>query len=292
MDVASKISAVIATRNEEKNIENCIRSIKDQDFLRDNIEIIVVDNGSVDTTVDLAKKYTEKVYELGKNIDLSNIKNFRGAQVNFGVSKSSGNIIFFPDADMTFDKKLFSDALDKLEKTDALYVPEIVRGKGFFGKIRNFERSFYNETCIDGVRFVKRNSFLRVGGFDVENIVFGPDDWDLTKSLKKIGIKIGITEKSLFHHEEWLSMLVYLRKKGNYVGTFKSYIDKWGKDDIDVKKQLGLYYRFFRVFTENDKWKKLVTHPFLALNMYILRVLVGIIFLFRKFSKKIHEKHY
>lgn len=286
MDMASKLSVVIATRNEEKNIENCIKSVVDQIFPREKVEIIVVDNGSKDNTVNLAKKYTENVYDLARDVNLSNIKNFRGAQVNFGVGKSIGDIIFFPDADMTFDENLFSDVIDKFKKVDALYVPEIICGKGFFGKIRNFERSFYNQTCIDGVRFVGREAFLKVGGFDVKNIVFGPDDWDFTKTLKKNNFGLGITEKSLFHHEEWLDWKTYINKKTKYIATFDSYIAKWGKSDPDIKKQFGLSYRFFGVFIENGKWKKLLSHPVLTVGMYGLRFLVGVKFLLRK-----NEKH-
>ena len=59
------------------------------------------------------------------------------------------------------------------------------------------------------------------------------------------------------------------------------YIEKWGKDDQDVKKQFGIYYRFFGVFLENGKWKRLVAHPILAAGMYFLRFWVGVNFLLR-----------
>ena len=55
------ISVVIATKNEEKNIENCIKSILDQDFSKENIEIIVVDNNSQDQVLSIAKKYVKSV---------------------------------------------------------------------------------------------------------------------------------------------------------------------------------------------------------------------------------------
>src|SRR5680860_940131 len=193
------VSVVITTKNEEKNIENCIKSILEQSY--QNIEIIVVDNYSSDKTKEIALKYTDKVFDLSKEIDLTEIKNYRGAQLNFGVSKASGEIIFFPDADMTFDKDLLAEAVNKLEPADALYIPEIICGKGLFGKIRNFERSFYNETCIDGVRIVKKNVFNEAGGFDVKNIVFGPDDWDFTKTLKQKNYILDITKETLYHHE-------------------------------------------------------------------------------------------
>ena len=53
----------------------------------------------------------------------------------------------------------------------------------------------------------------------------------------------------------------------------------FSKDNADVKKQLGFYYRFFGVFVEKGKWIKLLLHPILTLEMYFLRFLVGINYL-------------
>lgn len=277
------VSVIITTKNEEKNIENCLKSILQQTYSCDKVEIIVVDNGSADKTKEIASRYTNKVFSLGGESNLETVKNFRGAQLNLGVGKSKGEIIFFPDADMTFDEDLLLDAVKKIdeEKFDSLFVPEIICGKGYFGKIRNFERSFYNQTCIDGVRFIKKEVFSKVGGFDVKNIMFGPDDWDFTKILKKNNFRLGMTEKSLFHHEEWMNWKVYLNKKAKYVNTFDGYVKKWGKDDPDIKKQLGFYYRFIGVFVGEGKWKKIIAHPILTFGMYGLRFLVGLRYITR-----------
>ncbi len=270
------VSVVLATKNEEENIENCLRSIKKQTY--PDIEIIVVDFNSTDKTRMIARKYTTRIFQLNKVMDLKKTKNFRGAQINLGVKKSKGTLVFFPDADMTFDKDLIQESVDLIGKYrySAVYIPEVIVGNGIFGRIRNFERSFYNMTCIDVVRIVKKDIFLRIGGFDEEHIQFGPDDWDFMKKLKKKHPQLTITKNKIYHHEERLPIKTYLTKKLKYSTTFNSYSDKWGKDDQDVKKQLGFYYRFFGVFTEQGKWKKLLRHPLLTIGMYFLRMLVGL----------------
>ena len=176
---------------------------------------------------------------------------------------------------MTFDKKLLEESINLIfeDKFQALYIPEVVLGKGFFGKIMNFERSFYSETPIDAVRVVKKEIFNKVGGYDEKNIIFGADDWDLTKSIRKITNKISITKNKLYHHEESLDWKTFLIKKGKYVNCFDGYIKKWGKDYPDVKKQLGLWYRSVVVFTEEGKWRQLITHPILTMSMYLSRFL-------------------
>ena len=134
----SLVSVIITTKNEEKNIEHCLKSILQQSYPRDRIEIIVVDNNSTDKTKEIVRKYTDKVFDLAKEVNLNEIKNFRGAQLNFGVNRANGEIIFYPDADMTFDKNLIVDAVEKLNNSNALFVPEIICGKGLFGIITNF----------------------------------------------------------------------------------------------------------------------------------------------------------
>jgi len=274
------VSVILATRNEEQNVERCLQSVKDQTYSR--IEIFVIDNDSGDATLSLASKYTPNLYNLKDHISVEGIKNFRGAQVNFGVKKCGGDIIFYPDADMTFDSNLIEEAVNLLKTFDALFIPEVVLGKGLFGKIRNFERSFYNMTPIDAPRFVKKNSFLKIGGFDEKNIHFGPDDWDITKNLKNAGLGFGITSSKKYHHEEWLDLKTYLKKKKKYINIFQSYIEKWGSKDPDIRKQFGIKYRFFGVFFEKGKWKRLICHPNLTIGMFFLRFLVGLNFLIKK----------
>jgi glycosyltransferase involved in cell wall biosynthesis len=285
MNTQPLVSVVLATRNEEKNIKRILLDLQKQTYK--NIEIIHIDNNSSDKTREISQEIlgNDNVYNLSEHKSLHDVMNYRGCQVNFGVEKSKGDIIFFPDADMTFNKELIKEAVNLLKNQyDALYIPEVVLGQGLFGKIRNFERSFYNQTCIDAVRFVKRSIFKQVGGFDEKNIPFAPDDWDLTKTLKKHEARFSITKYNKFHHEEWLTLTIYLSKKGSYIWTFSSYISKWGKNDPDIKKQFGLFYRYFGVFIEQGKWKKLLRHPILTFGMYFLRFLVGVKYIMRSKS--------
>ena len=267
------VSVVITTKNEEKNIENCLKSVKKQDYPEDKIEIIVVDNNSSDKTKKIAREYTDKVFNKGPE---------RSAQRNFGIRKSAGKYVIYLDADMILSKNVIKECVKKLEENDnilALYIPEIILGNSFWNKVRRFERSFYNATVIDCVRFVRKNAFERVGGFD-ENMS-GPEDWDFDKKIRKLG-KVDIIKTPIFHNEIDFNLKKYLRKKSYYAESFNAYIKKWGENDPDIKRQLGSFYRFFVIFFEGGKWKKLIRHPIFTVGMYFLRILVGLNYLFRK----------
>lgn len=51
------VSIIVTTKNEEKNIKNCLRSILQQAYHGDKIEMIVVDNNSTDRTREIARRY-------------------------------------------------------------------------------------------------------------------------------------------------------------------------------------------------------------------------------------------
>lgn len=273
------ISVIINTKNEERNIGKCLESVLAQSYPKDSLEIIVVDNNSSDKTKNIVREFQSGLALL--NLKMFNGGSERSAQKNFGVRESKGEWFLHLDADMTLSGNVIKECVEKISKGKdiiALYIPEIISGEKFFSKVRRFERSFYDGTLIDAVRFIRKDKFLQSGGFDEK--MYACEDWDLDKRLKKLG-KFDIIQSPLFHNEEEFSLKKYLAKKGYYSKNVDVYISKWGKDDPDVKKQFGLYYRYFGVFVEYGKWKKLLRHPILSLGVYFLRFLVGVKYLFR-----------
>lgn len=102
-----KISACIIAKNEEKNITKCIDSLTE---ICD--EIIVVDTGSGDNTVNVCKKKGAKVFHYNWN------NNF-GAAKNYALSEAKGQWIIFLDADEYIDGNSV-DKIKKLIKTNEL----------------------------------------------------------------------------------------------------------------------------------------------------------------------------
>lgn len=270
-----KVSIIITTKNAQAHIADCLGSIKSQSYNQSRIEVIVVDNNSSDKTKSIAYQFTDKVYNIGPE---------RSVQRNFGINNALGEYILYLDVDMTLSRNVLSACLEKIDSDDliALYIPEIIIGKGFWIKTRNFERSFYNATVVDCVRFMKRDAFIKIKGFD-ENLT-GPEDWDFNRRINQIG-KTAIINAPIYHNEGKFNLRNYLVKKSYYSESFENYIKKWGKNDVIIRKQLGVLYRFFGVFIENGKWKKLIRHPSFACGMYFLRFLVGFTFLMARIRR-------
>lgn len=81
-----KLSVIIITKNEEEMIKDCLESVRQ---LAD--EIIIVDSGSKDKTLEIAKKYTDRIFTY-KNGSFSDWR-------NFGLKKAKGDWVLYIDAD-------------------------------------------------------------------------------------------------------------------------------------------------------------------------------------------------
>jgi glycosyltransferase involved in cell wall biosynthesis len=288
------VSVVVTTRNEERNIENCLRSIQYQ--THKNTEIIVVDNNSTDLTKQIASGFTDKIANVGPE---------RSQQRNYGIFRiAQGDFILYLDADMILSPTVIQTCLNQIQSNGdvGLYIDETVLGRGHLATIRRYERRFYTGTVIDAVRFFHRNVFESLNGFD-ETLPPGPEDWDLDKRVRAVGTvsvvsegqktedwqlqgliyQLGISHSSsyagIYHNEDKQSVRRYLSKKKYYSVNMDPYIGKWGKRDPDVRTQLGFRSRYFSIFLKNRNYRYVIARPDLAIQLLLLRIAVGVIYL-------------
>lgn len=115
------ISVVISAYNEEEKIKDCLESVKWAD------EIIFVDNTSQDKTVDIAKKYTTKIFKRENNLMLNVNK-------NYGFSKATSDWILSLDADEHVTPELREEIEQVLSKGSQAEGYLISRKNIIFGK--------------------------------------------------------------------------------------------------------------------------------------------------------------
>jgi len=192
--VGRMISVIVPSLNEEKYIEPTLKALRNQDY-KGEYEIIVVDGGSKDKTVKIAKKYADKVIVVGKGI---------GKGRNEGAKVAKGDIFIFVDADTI----LLFNVLTEIKKS--------FRKKGVVGascpvlpisaQVKDFMPYWiYNlfaksTTKTDKSRLAticfacRKDVFEKVGGFREDDKI--GEDFDLTEKLSKIG-EIRFTEETL-----------------------------------------------------------------------------------------------
>lgn len=251
------VSIIVTTKNESKVLERLLKSIIHQTYTQ--IELIVVDNKSTDSTPKIAKKYTKHVFTFGPE---------RSAQRNFGAKKATGEYIIFLDADMELSPNVIKACVaivTENKKIAAIAIPEESVATLFWEKVKAFERSFYNDAgdaTTDAERFFRRDVFEKLGGYD-ESIT-GPEDWDLPERIGKKGFaKARITEK-LYHHERVSSPYALAKKKYYYALTSHRYLKKHNIAAVSPKTIYFLRPVFYK------QWRKLLSHPDLSIAMFYM----------------------
>jgi len=170
-----KLSIIIPTLNEEQTIVNLLRSLGSQNY--SDFEVIVVDGGSKDKTVEVARKY-------GANVMIyDGLSEF--ASRNVGARIAKGDILVFTSADTIFPSHLLEDIKINFEKDPqliALSGPGIPYDASFPGKILygvyNFSRYLFARLPKPFQRFststnflaVRKSVFEKTGGFDPTDI--------------------------------------------------------------------------------------------------------------------------
>ena len=251
----SVVTVVVPTRNSERTLEACLRSVRTQ--LEKDVELVVVDNGSMDGTTSIARRYADVVESYGPE---------RSAQRNRGAKLGRGDYLLFIDSDMLLAPEVISDCLAAVRQSaaPAVIIPEVTVGEGFWAHCRALERSCYmGDDLIEAARFFRREQFASVGGYD-ESLVAG-EDWDLSARVSS-GAKLPRTSGRIMHDEGRIRLLDRLAKKRYYGAAFERY---WRKHGRLATRQANVLARaaYFR------NWRTLVRHPVLTFGFMSLKVL-------------------
>jgi len=183
-----KLSVIIPVYNEEKVIVDCLESLGNQTY--ENFEIIIVDDGSTDKTLQITRNIKKLVPQ---------VKVFRqkhkgaGAARNLGASRAKGEILVFVDADMTFDKdflKKLTKPIGKDRVIGTFSKEEYLANKSnVWARCWNINRGLppdrmHPEKFSDTqkvFRAITKKAFEKAGGFN-EKAGY-TDDWSLAERL-------------------------------------------------------------------------------------------------------------
>ena len=204
------VSIIIPTYNSSRTIERTLKSIVGQSY-RD-VEIIVVDNCSVDNTRSIALKYTGNVVC---------VKCSRGRARNIGVSMARGSYILFVDSDEELTRDVVAECISQFRRgVDAVVIPEVSFTSSIVLKALNIGRKL-PESQIP--RAYRKEVVDRLKGFD-EELVFG-EDWDLYIRALRNGVEVSSIKSYIIHHEAE-SFKQYVRKYYSYGKSFKKLHEK------------------------------------------------------------------
>jgi len=205
------ISVIIAARNEEKNIRNCIESIFKQSYPANLFEVIVVDDNSTDSTADIVNSFMQS------NIMLITLNNFTGNEnlnsykkkaVETAVSFAKGNLIVTTDADCIVQPEWLETIASYYEESSAVFIAAPVvyaepsPGDSVFTKFLKIFQSldFMTLQGITGAAVYKKihnmcngtnlayekKIFYEVNGFEGIDEIASGDDMLLMHKIQKL----------------------------------------------------------------------------------------------------------
>jgi len=183
-----RVSIIIATRNEEDTIIKCIKSIMQQNYPAEKMEIIIADGLSNDNTVKMIHE-ASKQYKVPVKV-IKNEKYIQSSGWNLGIKESSGNIILIVSAHSSIENNYVERCVYYLQRTGASNVggPMLAVGKGYIGKIIEFvHHSFFG---LGGGHFHNKN----LEGY-VDTVYLGA--WP-----KKVFVEVGLFDEHLERNQD------------------------------------------------------------------------------------------
>ncbi|MGV7221404.1 MAG: glycosyltransferase [Nitrospinales bacterium] len=211
----SLISVIVPTFNSSKSIEKCLRSLFTSSF--DNFEVLVVDGGSADATIEISKKMKAKVIQIDPTKGVA-------AARNLGAETSYGEIILFVDSDVVVRKETLSLVYENFKKhpeIDALFgsYDDSPEDESFLSQYKNLLHHFHHQnakadasTFWTGCGAIRRNIFEEIGGFDEINYsIPSMEDVELGYRLKSNGYKILLDKKILVKHLKHWGLFMMLK---------------------------------------------------------------------------------
>lgn len=197
------VTVLVPARNEARFIEKCLKSLTEQNYNHNLVEIIVLDDFSDDETFSIASSFNSvKSFQMDKVLDASfqNKPNKKRA-LDFGISKAQNELIITVDADCVYPKhwlkamtQFYSKKKPKLLSAPVAFYSE----KGVFqdflamdlyslmgitaASIKNGKPSMVNGANL----MFSKNTFRAINGYKGNEKVASGDDVFLMQKINKI----------------------------------------------------------------------------------------------------------
>src|SRR6476659_3241943 len=209
------LSIIIPALNEEKMIGRCLESLTRLAFARDRFEVLVVDNGSRDRTLDIAESFQDRL-----NVRVLQKTDVRiSALRNLGACAAAGDILAFLDADCLAPED-WLDRIFELARADGAGVlgahyllPEDSSWVGrTWHRYQEASKSGEVSHVPAGDLIMRREDFLNLGGFD--ETIQTNEDYELCERARKAGMQVrAFPQIGVIHLGTAQSLRVFFRKQ-------------------------------------------------------------------------------
>ena len=264
------VSVVIPTLNCVNVIGECLASLSAQTYA--SIEIIGIDAASTDGTAEVMANHTQ----FRSFIVQPHMVWGTPYQYVLGASLAKGKYLYFVDSDMQLEAHAVETYVHQMEAADAdaLTVPEVSFGEGFWAKCKVLERSAYllGDNSIETPRFMLRAVWKELGGYDPD--MGGMLDWDFQNRLQAAHKETIRGTIPAYHNEGRLTLRKLMRKKFTYGKTAGVYLRKYWRSNRNVSTSQFTLLRpvYFR------NWRIFIKDPVHTMGFIVMKLLEGVAF--------------
>jgi glycosyltransferase involved in cell wall biosynthesis len=204
-----QLSIVVIGYNEAKNLENTFQAIKNMNYPQEKLDVIYVDSGSKDISLEIARKYTDNIYVEDKYPSA-------GRNRNRGLIEAKNEIVHFIDGDVIIEKNYLRNIITLFEEkgVHAIVGQLEEQSPSFFNRIAALsnanKKEGYTNSTSTGATYL-RTSLLSVNGYD-ERIRRGQET-ELGERFKEAGFKIWCTRHKMGSHNFSLNSIWDYAKK-------------------------------------------------------------------------------
>lgn len=241
----SRVSVLIAARNEEKNIRRTLDDILAQDYPEGAVEVIVVDDHSTDQTAEIVRTYADRGVKLLRLQEDQPLNSYKKKAIATAVAEATGTWVVTTDADCRMGPDWLATILSFAESTNSVLVSSPViysEQHSFFETLQTLEFLYliglgaagignkYPSTCNGANLAYRRDVFYEMGGFSgIDHLASGDDELFLHKVASRYPDRIGFCKSReaivytdakktlkgfIQQRRRWASKSTHYRKKG------------------------------------------------------------------------------
>lgn len=221
-----KLTIGLCVKNSANVVKTAFDCISIQDYPHELLKLVIVDNGSTDKTLSLAKKFAKET-DINTFVILNKGKGL-GASRQIAVNNAEGDYILFEDDDLVLSKDFVRNQLAFMENNpnvgaaEGIYLQ--VQQKNSLGRFvgaRYIRDSRYPKTIGTGGAIFRLKALESVGGFDSR--MGAQEDVDISRRLTKAGWLLAANNSAGLYAKHPLTSLTALWRKNRWYGYGNHY---------------------------------------------------------------------
>ncbi len=238
------MSVLIAARNEAANIGRTLSDILAQDFPKELLEVIVVDDHSTDDTSAIVRSFEGQGVQLLELHESQPLNSYKKKAISEAINVASGDFIVTTDADCRMGKDWLATVIAYAEETECVLISSPVvysEQKGFFEELQTLEFLYliglgaagignkHPSTCNGANLAYRRDVFHELGGFNgIDHLASGDDELFLHKVAQEYPHRIGFckSRQAIVYTDAKRSLRGFINQRRRWASKSTHYKNK------------------------------------------------------------------